>query len=396
MIVEEIPHHLRNTITHVDCPIYLGLDGDVCRPPKGLAIGDTLMLLGLLRNHGRAVKLHLDPGPLRPLVQAHPMVSELALPSNQLPDEVRRVAVRRFGRDLSWYSDQVQRINFPVQPLDRIRVNPILGHSICYKLESHNDRPGGFVLPDQPPALAALLAKNKPTVVLYPINPGRKEPFWADLNWWRGLMQILAKDFALVLVGAPDYGDLASMADAVLPSDDPASRLEDITALIAKAHGFVGVDGGISHLATAVNDRMVIVWDAMTSFRHWASAHSHHIVMSNPHGFRYPQSRRLDLDDMKRHFRSLEIPDGKGNTKRVELPEEGFRQAAKKVFGSLNQYAMTVQALREVNEERGCVQGWMASPQLKDHFYRQSLGLARAALLDQAPPGANWIAQVSP
>jgi len=396
VIIEEIPHHLRNTVTHVDCPIYLGLDGDVCRPPAPLALGDTLMLLGLLRNHGRPVRLHLDPGPLAGLVQGHPMVAELAPPDTAAPAAVRQVAVRRFGRDVSWYSEVVQRVKFGVAPVDHIRLNPIVGHSLHHKLGSLNDRPGIFLDPARPAGLQHLLSRQKPTVVVYPINPSRSDPFWADHKWWAALLANLRPSFALVALGAPDYGEITDLVDCAVPSDAPDSRLEDLAALIKSAAGFVGVDGGLSHLAAAVNTNLVTVWDAMTSFRHWAGGIGHHIVMSNPHGFRYPQSRRLDLDDLKKHFRRVKIPDGRGGHRLVELPQEGFKDACREIFGSVAQYAMSVQALREVREERGCVAAWMNNPAQKELFYSQSLGLAYKALAGQAPRGANWVAPVTP
>lgn len=396
MIIENIPYHLRNTITEVDCPIYFGLEGDACRPPGRLALGDTLMLLGVLRNHGRPVKLHLDPGPLRPLVEGHPMVAELAAPDPENGDAVRAVAVRRFGRTVSWYSDKVQRVKLPVLPVDRIRVNPIMGHSLHYKLPAMNDRPGLYVDPESAGGLGHLLTKGRPTLVVYPINPGRDDPFWTDEQWWAALLGQLSKSFALVAVGAPDYGGLTDLVDAALPSHDPASRLEDLATLIRRSAGFVGVDGGLSHLAAAVNRNLVTVWDAMTSYRHWAGSTGHHIVMSNPHGFRYPQSRRLDLEDFMRHFRRVNLAEAGGEDRVVELPVEGFKAKVREVFGSFANYAMLVQSRREVAEERGCVAAWMASPDHKSEFYRQSLNLALSALSGQAQPGANWVAPVMP
>ncbi|MBI5520996.1 MAG: hypothetical protein HY910_00100 [Desulfarculus sp.] len=97
-LIQDIPHHLRNTVERLDLPIHLDLSPSECHPPEGLALGDTLMLLGLIRNQGRPLRMYMDPGPTRPLLEGHPLVREL-LPPGQPSQrfKLHRVPVGRAG-----------------------------------------------------------------------------------------------------------------------------------------------------------------------------------------------------------------------------------------------------------------------------------------------------------
>lgn len=395
--IHGIPYHLRNTIERLDLPIYLDLTGEDCRPPQGLALGDTLMMLGLIRNQGRPVRLHMEPGGLAELVTSHPLVSEVVKPES--PSErfaVTRLAVGRTGRSQTWVSRTTHPWRLPVLPTDQVRANPILAHSLYYGYGNLDDRPSVFIDPSRPPALAGLSPREKPLLVVYPLNPGRKDHFWQDPAWWTILLRQARERFAVVAVGAEDYGELATEADVCLPMSDPASTLIDLAWLLGRAAAFVGRDGGLSHLAAAVNPQALVLWDSMASYRYWACSQVHNIIFSNPYTFRYPQTARIDLDEVKSEVRSLCLKDAKGRETVVDLPEVGYEDRIREVFGGLDPFLMMIANQREVEEDRGGVQAWMARPEVKEAFYAQSLAFAFKALAGELPPGANWVAPVVP
>ena len=395
MLIQEIPYHLRNTVEHLELPIYIELQAGACRPPLHLALGDTLMVLGLVRNQGRPLKLHLDPGPARELVEAHPLVRELITkPDRPSGLALTRLPVERSGRGATWFSATTHRLALPVLPVDRVRANPILAHSLYYDLKNQDDRPSVFLDPGRPWALKDLLSGQRPTLVVYPRNPSRKSPFWRDIRWWRRLLTQLGQQYALVAVGASDYGELAGAVDVCLPMDDPGSTLLDLAWLMAKAAGFVGVDGGLSHLAAAVTARPVTVWDSMGSYRFWAGQGGHHLIMSNPYGYRYPQACRMTWQEITDRVRRVWAPDGQGGLQEVEMPQEGYLARAVELFGSEELFTAAALAQREVEDDRAGVTIWYTQARMREAFHQQSLDFAIRAVTGQLAPGSNWVAPV--
>jgi hypothetical protein len=395
VLVRDIPIHLRNTVEHLDLPIYIDLDGNECLPPPRLALGDTLMVLGLLRNQGKPVRLFFDPANVRDLVEGHPLVKEV-LPPKQEPGRliVDQVPVARSGRLASWVSQTTHRLNLPVLPLDKVRANPIVAHSLYHKLENRDDRPSVFVDPARPPALKGLLSRERPTLAVFPFNTGRAMDLWQDAEWWERLLRDLGKDHALVAVGAEAYQGLDGLFDEVLVMGDPASTLPDLAWLFFQVKGFLGRDGGLYHLAAAVNPKLTVVWDSMASYRYWAGSSGHHIVMSNPYGFRYPQAMRMNLDDLLQAVKSVRTvaPDGTSSVK--EIPPGATEKDLADLFGSVEAFRDVAITHLEVEEDRRGVGSWLNNPDAKTRFYEQSLAFAANAARGSAPAGANWVAPV--
>ena len=396
MPAKDMPPHLRNTVERLELPIYLELAGSECRAPANLALGDTLMLLGLLRNYGRPVRLHLK-SKFKELLIGHPLVRELADPPQPpLKLQVKSLPAGRSGRSLSWSSNTLHRLSLPVLPVDQIRANPVFAHSLYYGLERIDDRPGLFLDPGRPPALKGLLARGKPTLVLFPLNPGRADYTWQDSAWWLSLAGRLKKDFSLMAVGARDYGEFGRAVDVCLSLDDPGSTILDLAWLCQQAAGFAGRDGGPAHLAAAMNRNVLTVWDSMASYRFWACRAVHHVLLSNPYGFRYPQAHSLTLADLKARFRKVRLPQPGGGFKEVELPEDGYEQRAAELCGSLADFAAVILAGLEAEEDRLGVTRWMDDPELKARFYAESLDFACRALAGACAAGENWVAPVTP
>lgn len=395
MLVRDIPLHLRNTVEYLDLPIYIDLEGNECLPPPRLALGDTLMVLGLLRNQGKPVKLYFDPANVRELVEGHPLVKELLPPhEGQSRLQVDQVPVARSGRLASWVSKTTHRLNLPVLPVDRVHANPIVAHSFYYKLENRDDRPSVFVDPGRPAQLKGLLSKEKPNLAVFPLNPGRALDIWQDIEWWSELLKDLSKDFSLIGVGAKEYQGLEAYFDQTLALGDPASNLPDLAWFFSQVHGFLGRDGGLYHLAAAVNSRLAVVWDSMASYRYWAGGFGHHIVMSNPYGYRYPQTMRLNLDDLLQAVRSVRIVAADGSAEVQQIPPGAKEKDLTEIFGSVENFRNIAITHLEVEEDRKGVRVWMDHPETKAKFYKQSLEFTAAAVRGAAPAGANWVAPV--
>jgi hypothetical protein len=396
LLVHDIPPHLRNTVDHLNLPIYIELAPEACIPPPRLALGDTLMVLGLIRNQGRPVRLCFDPGPARELIEAHPLVRELAPPeAGPAGLEVAQVPVARSGRPASWASRVTHRLDLPVLPVDRVRANPVLAHSLYYGLENTDDRPSLFLDPDRPPALAGLLSQNKPTLAVFPFNPGRSDHVWQDSEWWVRLARELRPEFALVGVGARDYGELGGELDQALSSNDPASTLGDLAWLFSRCAGFVGRDGGLYHLAAAVNSALTVVWDSLSSYRFWSGSAGHHLVMSNPYTYRYPQTLRPNLPQMVELAEALGRRGTVGLEAAAGLAAGAGREEVAARFGSVDAFGRAVMAALEADEDlRGAA--WAQKPELRSRFYQHSLAFAAASARGRLPAGANWVAPVAP
>lgn len=397
MLIEKIPYHLRNSIVSLELPLYIELTEDVCRPPDELALGDALMVLGLIRNQAKPVRLYFNPGAARELVEAHPLVKELLSPEKRPAGwELTAIPVGRSGRGQTWVSKMTHSYRVPVLPVDQIKANPVYAHSLYYGLRNVDDRASVFVDPARRPALKGFLSAKKPTIVVFPLNPGRGDFFWQDEAWWIALLRELGKDYHLVAVGAKDYGELTPEVDEVLAMDHPDSTLADLAWLMQNAHGFIGRDGGLAHLALAVNSRVTVVWDSMVSYRFWASHQACHIVMSNPYAMRYPQACRLFPEDLAEntHMVSLPGPEGRIREEKLNLKKDEARVID--LFGSVSGFARAVQAQREILAERQAVESWIKDPAKKREFYTQSLGVALAALKGRLEPGQGWVAPVLP
>lgn len=395
--IHGIPYHLRHTVAQIDLPVYVELSPTDCRPQPGLALGDTLMVLGLIRNQGRPLTLHLDPGAARELVEGHPLVKELVTPDGPPPGmQVQRLPVERSGRGASWVSRTVFRYGVPVCPVHEVRANPVLAHSLYHGLANLDDRPSVFVDPGRPPALAGLLSRQRPTLALYPFNPGRSDNYWQDHAWWRELCRRLRGSFALVALGGRDYGELAGEVDACLSMDDPASSLSDLAWLLERVAGFAGRDGGLSHLAAAVNPRVLVVWDSMASYRFWAGRTLCHVLMSNPYVFRYPQTARLDQQGLLAQVRAAHLADGQGGHVGEGQSDEELLRVIEESMGGLDTLARIWLSRLEAAEDRQGVQAWWSQPELRQRFDQESLGFAARALEGGESPGAAWVVPVFP
>lgn len=396
MLATQMPYHLRNTVERVELPVFIELEGDQCRVPPNLALGDTLMVLGVLRNYGRPVVLHA-PGAPAGILEGHPLIKELAAdPQPPQKLKVRSLPVASSGRSQTWESDSCHILELPVLPMDQVRCNHIRAHSLYYNLERRDDWPSIYVDPDQPTPLERLLSGDRPNLVLYPFSPARTDYNWHDPYWWSMLIRALKDTFHLILVGAGDYGELAGLADASLAMDDPDSSLANLAWLFAKAQAFAGRDGGLSHMAAALSPRPLVLWDSMLSYRHWSCSRVHNLALANPHSYRYPQMFRLGTQELVQNFREITLGGPDGEPKTVTLPAEGYVQEAERIFGSIDALAKVVLCRLAVEQDREAVATWMADPGQKRLIYEQSLKFAGTALSGGLTPGVNWVAPMLP
>ncbi len=396
MLIKDIPFHLRNTVELLDLPIYFEIDGDDCRAPANLALGDTLMLLGFIRNLGRPVRLHTGQG-YKGLISSHPQVTELVDPPEAPRSlDLVEVPLSRHGRNISFGSKTNYKLTLPVLPVDRIHANPTLAHSLHYQLANRDDRPGVYLDYTRPFALKGLLSKQKPNLIIYPFNPGRRDYNWQDPAWWRELLTALHRDWCIIAVGAHSYEPLDDLLDASLPMGDPASTLPDLGRLFQTAHAFAGRDGGLAHLAAGICQKAAVIWDSMLSYRFWACRKVNNLVMSNAYGFRYPQAQRLTKDDMRTYFSTIEVQQPNGATRKLELPAEGFFPKVREIYGSLEAFAAQIQIQREAEEDRAGVRFWYENAELKEIFYKQGQEFVRQAVEGSLHKEQNLVAPVVP
>jgi hypothetical protein len=392
MLVENIPLWLRNSIEYLSVPIYIKLEGEDCFPPPRLALGDTLMVLGLVRNYGRPVRLHFAPAPaVLPLLEAHPLIKDIMPPQPGQGHEVRELGVARSGRPATWYASTAFTIKLGVLPVDQVRANPILSHSLYYRLPRREDWPS-LMVEEGADQLSSLLSRQKPNLLLFPFNPGRQDALWQDVSWWRDLLSALRPHFTLIALGARDYSRLDGLLDACLSMDDPASTLPNLAWLISRAGGFIGRDGGLAHLASALNRRLLIIWDSMASYRYWAGSRGHHLLWSNPYLFRYPQTGRMEIEDLLQYGR-VSYLSRQGRLVSVDMPvtsAQAFTRKAEEVFGSLASLADLILSQREQMHEQASVRAWMNSDCQRE-YYARSLQWALQAVKGELPAGQNWV-----
>ena len=393
--MKELPYHLRNTVTGLDLPIFVELDGDECRTPANLALGDTLMVLGIIRNQGRPVRLHCDTK-YREALEGHPLVREIVGRPEPLQKlKVRQVRAKSSGRDTSWVSAVTSFHPLPPLPLDMVRANHVFSHSLYYRLPRTLDRPEIHLDRERKSPLAGLLSRQRPTLVLYCHNPGRKGGLWYDEAWWLALAKRLARDFCLVAVGGRDYGELAGVCHETLAMDHPDSTLADLAWLMNRASGFVGKDGGLCHLAQAAGANSVVVWDSLLSYRFWASSFARHLVFSNPYTFRHPQTLRLAPAQLAEYLGSME----EGELARMAAslglgsPKEIMPAGDKSISPSR---ATAIGVAIQQNEELETMKAWTGEPGLKQTVYRQSLDFALNAVTGASGQPRNWILPIFP
>ena len=393
--MEALPYHLRNTVTGLDLPIFVELDGDKCRTPPNLALGDTLMVLGIIRNQGRPVSLHCGTK-YREVLEGHPLVKEIvARPEPFQKLKVRGVRAQSSGRDYSWVSDVTHFHPLRPVPLDLVRANHVFSHSVYYRLPRTTDRPEIHLDRERRSPLFSLLSRKKPTLVLYCRNPGRNSGLWYDEAWWLALAKRLAEDFCLVAVGGRDYGELALVCHETLSMDHPDSTLPDLAWLMNRASGFVGKDGGLCHLAQAAGANSVVVWDSMLSYRFWAGSMGRHLVFSNPYTFRYPQTLRLGPARLAEYLGSMDRREllRMAASLGLDSPEEILPAGRGAVSPDR---AAAIGVAVQQNEERESVNAWTGDPKLKRAVYRQSLDFAYNAVCGVSGQPQNWILPLFP
>lgn len=83
-----------------------------------MALGDSLMMLGLIQNQGRPLRLLMDPGPWRAPLESHPLVAEVAPPPGE-PQKLGwyAVPVAKDGRGQAFLARESFTFGVPVLPV---------------------------------------------------------------------------------------------------------------------------------------------------------------------------------------------------------------------------------------------------------------------------------------
>lgn len=138
------------------------------------------------------------------------------------------------------------------------------GHNVENMLAAYGLRPrrlrGSLHLDaaEQRAALETLAHLPRPVICLSPHAESAPPP---DSPWhlerWRQLVERLDGRAGFFQVGFDDFGRRP------LPVFAPSATIRQMMALIWAADAYVGVDGGPSHIATALETPAVVLWDAV-------------------------------------------------------------------------------------------------------------------------------------
>ena len=149
-----------------------------------------------------------------------------------------------------------------LKPLERLAIfeaDPVPRLAIPGANQMTPEGPAESTPPDTASALQATLR-----LALHP-GSGSERKNWPETHW-AGLLQKLIDQtpFDLLLVGGEAEGErLQRLAAALPPTRTRVAQslpLAELARVLARSHGFVGHDSGISHLAAAVGLSALVLW----------------------------------------------------------------------------------------------------------------------------------------
>ena len=124
-------------------------------------------------------------------------------------------------------------------------------------------------------------------LVLHP-GSGSEQKNWPELQWAELLRRLVDfTGFNLLLVGGEAEGARLQRLAAQLPPTRVRVAqhlpLTELAGVLARSHGFVGHDSGISHLAAAVGLPGVVLW-GHTSETVWRPPSERVVILKHPSG----------------------------------------------------------------------------------------------------------------
>ncbi|HEX6706634.1 MAG TPA: lipopolysaccharide heptosyltransferase I [Albitalea sp.] len=170
-----------------------------------------------------------------------------------------------------WLVDHAIDVEPRIHALDRARVlaSRVLGHEV--------QGPPQFGLRSQ-----VLDATERTMVFVH--GSSREDKLWPEAHWIELGHHVLAGGWRIVLphAGPVELARAQRIAGAIGPTCEvwPAMDLDTLTDRMGAAHGVIGVDSGLSHIAVALDLPHVQIYNFPTSWRtgpQAAHGHSHQV-----------------------------------------------------------------------------------------------------------------------
>ena len=389
MLIKEIPYHLRHTITHIEAPVFLEPVEDGWRSGVELDLQFALWLLGCLENQGRPGCVYAA-GEYGELLAAHRMVKRVAPPS-AAPGTISAGVVRPRPTHSFLLSNLYYKKKLPVLPLEQVKASPAEANLGYHGLPLQKDRPAFPRALIKPNLADEVLIPGKSCSVLFPWGFHGGVERWWDPVWWNTLALRLKKNGPVIVLGPPELRGAIGQADRFQALEPPGfglSYLGELAGLLAGAGILAGRRGSLGCLASALGERVLLVWDSLLAYRYWASPDAGHVVLANPYALRYPQALRQDEGRLWSEYLDVEgkDPASAGTSSPKAGPErerfDGFRR-------NRRQAELAMEELRNL-------QDWLGKKELRELFYAQSLDYAAERLLRGGPAAGAWITPVAP
>ncbi len=273
-------------------PIIIHLDGNAIGLINAdqFALGDNLMVTGLLRNLDRPDMEVYSPFP--DLFANLPLVGKVRTANIPLPDEDRYKISRDLTRRVIVFPEDIQQAVFEVdnaaeRPLSDMVLNFIEALSIYYHAPRGDDRPW-LILTDEEKRLGAdILSAAKPNLILAPYKEGDQTIGYAlEDDFWGPLVEVFAKYFHVIQLGSDRA---VPGVDQFIPHRLPVRQL---LAVLDGARAFIGLDGGLSHLMRALEAGkwIITIYPHFTAFSAWGYKQTCSVVLG------------ADLDGYEQNF----------------------------------------------------------------------------------------------
>jgi hypothetical protein len=273
-------------------PVIIHLDGDKIGLINAdqFALGDNLMVTGLLRNLDRPGMEVYSPFP--ELFENLPLAAKVHRENIPLPDEDRYRLRRDLSRRTIVYPADISQVvlevdNAAERPLSDMVLNFIEALSIHYQAPRMGDRPWLILTPEERALAEDFLSASRPTLIVAPYKEAEADlSYDLEDEFWGPLVGVFGKFFHVIQLGSDK--SLAGV-DEFIPQKLP---LRQLLALLSGAKAFIGLDGGLSHLMRAFDPGkwIITVYPHFAAFSTWGYRNSCAVVLN------------ADLDGYEQNF----------------------------------------------------------------------------------------------
>ena len=263
-------------------PVIIHLDGDDIGLIQAdrFALGDNLMVTGLIRNLGRKGLRVYSPYP--ELFEGMPQVERVVSENIPLPDEDRYDIRRDMTRREVVYPTDIEQVTIKIDnaaelALSSMVFNFIAAMSVHYGAPETNDRTYLTITPGEASLADDVMSREKPNLVIAPYKESDQAlEYDLDEDFWAPLIEVFAKFYAVHQLGSDRA---VPGVDNFLPEKLP---LRTLMAVMSRADAFLGLDGGLAHVARAFESRkrIITIYPHFTAFSAWGYKDAHSVVLN--------------------------------------------------------------------------------------------------------------------